>query len=68
MLTNALTFRAVVSYNHGSAQNIGVITQFMCDALVNTCGADQMAKDTCANAKTAADRQTAKTGAQADGL
>jgi uncharacterized protein with GYD domain len=54
------------SYNHGSAQNIGVITQFMCDALVNTCGADQTAKNTCATAKTAADSKTAKTGAQAD--
>lgn len=54
------------SYNHGSAQNIGVITQFMCDALVNTCGADQVAKNTCATAKTAADSKTAKTGAQAD--
>jgi hypothetical protein len=39
----------------------------MCDALVNTCGADQIAKNTCANAKVAADTKTAKTGAQADG-
>jgi hypothetical protein len=54
------------SYNHGSAQNIDVITQFMCDALVNTCGADQTAKSTCATAKIAADSKTAKTGAQAD--
>ena len=38
----------------------------MCDQLVNSCGADQTAKDTCAKAKTAADTQTAKTGAQAD--
>ena len=39
----------------------------MCDALVNTCGADQTAKNTCATAKTAVNVQTAKTGAQADG-
>ncbi|EMD33508.1 hypothetical protein CERSUDRAFT_118084 [Gelatoporia subvermispora B] len=54
------------SYNHGSAQNIDIITQFMCDALVNTCGADQTAKNTCATAKAAADTVTAKTGGQAD--
>lgn len=56
----------VASYDHGSAQNIDIITQFMCDQLVNTCGADQTAKDTCAQATTAADTQPAKTGAQAD--
>lgn len=54
------------SYSHGSAQNIDVITGFMCDALVNTCGADQTAKTTCAAAKAAADTAPAKTGAQAD--
>lgn len=55
-----------VSYNHGSADNIDIITQFMCDTLVNTCAADATAKATCATAKTAADGATAKTGAQAD--
>ncbi|OBZ72196.1 hypothetical protein A0H81_07966 [Grifola frondosa] len=54
------------SYNHGSAQNIDVITQFICDSLVNTCGADQTAKNTCATAKAAADTVTAETGGQAD--
>ncbi|THH01484.1 hypothetical protein EW026_g1254 [Hermanssonia centrifuga] len=54
------------SYNHGSAQAIGIITQFICDTLTNKCGADQTAKDTCATATTAANGQTAKTGAQAD--
>lgn len=54
------------SYNHGSAQNIDIITQFMCDTLVNSCGADQTAQATCANAKAAADTVTAKTGEQAD--
>ena len=55
------------SYNHGSAQNIDIITQFVCDTLVNTCGADETAQQTCAQAKAAADTVTAKTGGQADG-
>jgi hypothetical protein len=56
------------SYNHGSAQNINIITQFMCDALTNTCKANQAAKDLCAQAETAADSATPpKTGTQADG-
>jgi hypothetical protein len=54
------------SFNHGSAQNIDIISKFICDTLTNSCGADQTAKDTCAQAQTAADGQTAKTGAQAD--
>lgn len=40
--------------------------EFMCDTLTNTCGADQTAKDTCANAKTAASAASTGTGAQAD--
>ncbi|KAI0775307.1 hypothetical protein BD413DRAFT_491809 [Trametes elegans] len=54
------------SFNHGSAQAIGIISQFICDTLTNSCGADQTAKDTCASAITAANGATAKTGAQAD--
>ncbi|VDC04787.1 unnamed protein product [Peniophora sp. CBMAI 1063] len=54
------------SFNHGSAQNIDIITQFICDTLTNSCGADAQAKATCASAKAAADTKTAKTGAQAD--
>ncbi|KZT69745.1 hypothetical protein DAEQUDRAFT_252376 [Daedalea quercina L-15889] len=54
------------SYDHGSADNIDVITQFMCDQLVNTCGADSLAQQTCASATAAADTVTAKTGGQAD--
>jgi hypothetical protein len=54
------------SYPHGSADNIDIITQFMCDQLVNACNADATAKATCATATTAADGQTAQTGAQAD--
>ncbi|KAF9267790.1 hypothetical protein L218DRAFT_854619 [Marasmius fiardii PR-910] len=54
------------SFNHGSAQNFGIISQFICDTLTNSCGADQTAKDTCKKATTAANGAAAKTGAQAD--
>ncbi|KAJ7593140.1 hypothetical protein C8J56DRAFT_1045574 [Mycena floridula] len=54
------------SFNHGSAQNIDIITKFICDTLTNSCGADQTAKDTCAKAITAADTGAPKTGVQAD--
>ncbi|KAI0064766.1 hypothetical protein BV25DRAFT_1913944 [Artomyces pyxidatus] len=54
------------SFNHGSADNIDIITQFICDTLTNSCGADATAKATCASAQKAADEQTPKTGAQAD--
>jgi len=55
-----------VDYNHGSADNIGVITQFMCNTLVNSCGANALAQSTCASAITAAAAATAPTGQQAD--
>ncbi|TDL16560.1 hypothetical protein BD410DRAFT_617640 [Rickenella mellea] len=55
-----------VSFNHGSAQNIAIITQFICDTLTNSCGADQTAKDTCKTAQAAAAAQPPKTGADAD--
>ncbi|KAF9030997.1 hypothetical protein BDZ89DRAFT_1037735 [Hymenopellis radicata] len=54
------------SYNHGSAQAIGIIAQFICDTLVNSCGADATAKATCATAETAVNNAAAKTGGQAD--
>jgi len=54
------------SYDHGSAQNIDIITQFICNTLTNTCGADATAKVTCATASAAADAAAAGTGAQAD--
>ncbi|PFH53001.1 hypothetical protein AMATHDRAFT_1726 [Amanita thiersii Skay4041] len=62
------SFRPVdqTSYNHGSAQNVDIISQFMCDTLTNSCGADQTAKDTCNNARLAADVAAKGTGAQAD--
>jgi len=54
------------SYNHGSAQNIAIITEFICNTLTNTCGADQTAKNTCATASSAAAAVTPGIGAQAD--
>jgi hypothetical protein len=54
------------SYNHGSAQNIDIISKFICDTLVNSCGADQTARTTCGSAAAAADQRTSKTGEQAD--
>ncbi|KAL4263123.1 hypothetical protein AB1N83_005260 [Pleurotus pulmonarius] len=63
------SFRPVdlTNFNHGSAQNIDIITRFVCDQLVNFCGADQTARTTCASAITAASSATpVKTGIQAD--
>jgi hypothetical protein len=54
------------SFNHGSAQAIGIITQFICDTLTNSCGADATAKATCTKAQAAAAAQPPKTGADAD--
>jgi len=54
------------SFNHGSAQNIDIITRAICDTLTNSCGADQAAKDTCAKGQAAASAATKGTGAQAD--
>ena len=54
------------SYNHGSAQAIGIITQFICDTLTNSCGADDTAKATCQSAIAASKQAEAKTGGQAD--
>ncbi|KAL1693880.1 hypothetical protein GGG16DRAFT_48551 [Schizophyllum commune] len=54
------------SFNHGSAQAIDIISQFVCDQLTNSCKANQAAKDLCQTARSAADGKTAKTGAQAD--
>ncbi|KDQ62386.1 hypothetical protein JAAARDRAFT_30290 [Jaapia argillacea MUCL 33604] len=54
------------SYNHGSAQNIQIITQFICDQVQTGCGGDATAEATCLKAQTAALAVTAKTGGQAD--
>jgi hypothetical protein len=55
-----------VSYNHGSAQAISIITQFICDTLTNSCGADATAKATCIAAQAAANAAPPKTGIDAD--
>ncbi|KAJ7069844.1 hypothetical protein C8F01DRAFT_1114245 [Mycena amicta] len=55
-----------VSFNHGSAQAIAIITQFICDTLTNSCGADATAKATCAAAQAAANAAPPKTGIDAD--
>ena len=65
--TAELTLNFPASFNHGSAQNIDIITQFICDTLTNSCAADATAKATCASAITASKGQAVKTGAQADG-
>jgi hypothetical protein len=44
----------------------GIITQFVCDTLINSCGANSAAHTLCQTAQTAAAAKTAKTGAQAD--
>ncbi|KAJ7129321.1 hypothetical protein C8R44DRAFT_700019 [Mycena epipterygia] len=56
----------LTSYPHTSAQNVDIITQFICDTLVNSCGADATAKATCASARAAVDTVTPKIGLQAD--
>ncbi|CAE6396823.1 unnamed protein product [Rhizoctonia solani] len=53
-------------FNHGSAQNSAIITQFICDTFVNSCKANQAAIDTCKQAKDAAAAAGAKKGAAAD--
>ncbi|KAL9714092.1 hypothetical protein Ac2012v2_002400 [Leucoagaricus gongylophorus] len=54
-----------VSYCHGSADNINIITQFICDNLVNSCKANKVARDLCTTASTAA-ASAPPGGAQAD--
>lgn len=62
------SFRPVdtVSYNHDSADDVTVITDFICSALVNTCNADATAQATCAKAQAAAAAQTPEEGIDAD--
>ncbi|KAH8824936.1 hypothetical protein DL96DRAFT_1413382, partial [Flagelloscypha sp. PMI_526] len=54
------------SFNHGSAQAIGIITQFICDTLTNSCKANQAAKDLCTKAQAAAAAEAPKQGIDAD--
>lgn len=38
-------------FPHGSALNPSIIAQFICDQFVNSCGANQAARDLCATAE-----------------
>ncbi|KAK7033148.1 hypothetical protein R3P38DRAFT_2921026 [Favolaschia claudopus] len=62
------SFRPVdqASYKTGSAHDISVITGFICDALINTCGADPTAQATCVKAQTASAAQLPQEGIDAD--
>ncbi|TDL26975.1 hypothetical protein BD410DRAFT_783089 [Rickenella mellea] len=53
------------SFNHGSADNIGVITGFICQQVSSACGGNAAAKTECTKAQAAASAATAG-GAQAD--
>jgi len=55
-------------FNHGSAQNPNIITQFMCDNLVNQCGlnANSPGVATCAEAEAAVAADGGRSGAVAD--
>jgi hypothetical protein len=56
----------LTSFPHTSAQNINIISQFICDTFTNSCGANAAAKSLCTQAQAAASAAPAKTGAQAD--
>ncbi|KAJ7158734.1 hypothetical protein C8R46DRAFT_1290740 [Mycena filopes] len=62
------SFRPVdqASYNHASADTIGVIADFICNALVDTCHADSTAQATCAKAQAQAATQPPQEGIAAD--
>jgi len=48
-------------FNHGSALNPKIITQFICDSLVNTCDANQKAIDNCKAAQIVVDGLSGQT-------
>ncbi|KAJ6576469.1 hypothetical protein DFH09DRAFT_1276482 [Mycena vulgaris] len=62
------SFQAVnqTSYNQASALTISTITQSICDALANSCGADATARATCARAQSAANAANPDDGVDAD--
>ncbi|KAF9038115.1 hypothetical protein BJ165DRAFT_422639 [Panaeolus papilionaceus] len=55
-----------VSFDQASAPNITLITEFICNALTNTCNANQAARDLCTEASRASLVPPSGTGAQAD--
>ncbi|KAL1595103.1 hypothetical protein SLS60_009790 [Paraconiothyrium brasiliense] len=56
----------LTNFPHGSALNIGVISSFICDQLVNKCKADQAAVDQCDQADAAVKASGLKGQAAAD--
>ena len=66
MHSGCLLHNYLASFNHGSADNIGVITSFICGQLQSACKANAAAISTCQTATTAANAAAAGTGAQAD--
>ncbi|ORY32087.1 hypothetical protein BCR39DRAFT_557744 [Naematelia encephala] len=46
-----------VNFNHGTALNPEIISQFMCDTFVNACGKSATTRDTCNTVKTTIDAQ-----------
>ncbi|KAG9224911.1 hypothetical protein CCMSSC00406_0001938 [Pleurotus cornucopiae] len=62
------SFRPVdrISYPQGSAPDVDTVTRTLCNQLINTCGANQVAFATCAAARAAASAAPSRTGAQAD--
>ncbi|KDQ24717.1 hypothetical protein PLEOSDRAFT_1047638 [Pleurotus ostreatus PC15] len=62
------SFRPVdrTSYPQGSAPDVDTVTRTLCNQLINTCGANQVAFATCAAARAAASAAPSRTGAQAD--
>jgi len=56
----------LISFNHGSADNIAVITSFICGQVGSSCKGNQAAQDLCTTATAAAAAAAAGTGAQAD--
>ncbi|KAK1924616.1 hypothetical protein DB88DRAFT_486197 [Papiliotrema laurentii] len=49
----------LTNFNHGTALNPQIISQFMCDTFVNQCGKSKTTSDTCKTVKTAIDAQLA---------
>ncbi|KAJ8455497.1 hypothetical protein ONZ45_g18929 [Pleurotus djamor] len=56
----------VISFNRQSSESIDTIAEFICEALVNLCRADDKARSVCASARSAASSARNGTGAQAD--
>lgn len=62
---NAFQAADQADFNHGSANNINVISDFICQQLASSCGAAQDAVDACDEAKAAADGLSGQAAADA---